>query len=158
MESVRWSGATNTFLAQAAGSAAQVFINAADTPPETLLRLRGELVGTIDGLEAPGPLIDVALGIALVPEGSGVTVLWQPGSEANAPWWFHTRFTLGYEEYVTDVIDSPGLTTFRQTIDLKGMRIIRPDVEAQIVIENITLATAGSVNLVLSSRVLFGAT
>ncbi len=158
MESTLWSGNVQTFGAQAAGSAAAVFIGATTDPPQTLLRMRGQLVAWIDGLEIPAVGVDVGVGIALVPEGSGTTVTWSPLQDEDAPWWFYTRFTLGYEEYVTDVIDAPGLTVFRETIDLKGMRIIRPDVEAQIVVEQQTLIGAGTVNIVLSERVLFGAT
>ena len=122
------------------------------------MRIRGELVAYIDAASAPTKLVDVAVGIALVPEGSGTTVLWSPITDEDAPWWYYERFVLGYEEMVTDVIDVPGITSFRSTIDVKGMRIIRPDVEAQIVVENATLQSASSVNVALTARVLFGST
>jgi hypothetical protein len=153
MESVRWSGSQSSFLAQSSGSAGLVFITASSDPPETLLRLRGDLVCVLDGVQAPGTLISVGIGIALVPEGSSTTVLWSPLSDSDAPWWYYERFTLGYEEYVTDVIDSPGLSSVRKTVDLKGMRIIRPDVEAQVVVENLTIGSAGAFNLSLQARV-----
>jgi len=141
-----------------AGSTALNFITATSDPPETLMRIRGELVAYIDAASAPTKLVDVAVGIALVPEGSGTTVLWSPITDEDAPWWYYERFVLGYEEMVTDVIDVPGITSFRSTIDVKGMRIIRPDVEAQIVVENATLQSASSVNVALTARVLFGST
>jgi len=158
IESVRWSVGSSTFLAQSAGTAALNFISAASNPPETLMRMRGNLVASIDGATAPGKLVHIGLGVALVPEGSSTTVTWSPITDGEAPWWFHTQFVLGYEEMVTDVIDVAGLSVFRQTVDLKGMRIIRPDVEAQIVIENVTLDAAVAVNVSMVHRVLFGAT
>jgi len=158
MESVRWSAGRHSFLAQTSGTAALAFIAATSDPPETLMRLRGELMSYVDTTQAPTGLVEMALGIALVPEGTGTTVLWSPIADGDAPWWFYERWSLGYEEYVTDVIDAPGITSFRKTIDLKGMRIIRPDVEVQIVIENATIGAALAANTVLTSRVLIGAT
>jgi len=120
------------------------------------MRIRGELVAYIDGLQAPPALVDCAVGVHIVPGGSGTTVTAAPITDPNAPWLLYERFTLGYEEYVTDVIDNPGLTMFRKVIDVKGMRIIRPDVEMQVVFQNATLAGAASVNFSLAARVLFG--
>jgi len=158
IESTRWSGATQSFLALSAGSQALNFISASSDPPETLMRLRGELVATLDGVQAPTSLIDVGVGIALVPEGSSTTVLWSPLTDSDAPWWFYSRFVIGYEEMVADNVDVPQLTSFRQTVDLKAMRIIRPDVEAQIVVEQATLAGSAAINVVMSARALFGST
>jgi len=158
IESTRWSGGTSTFAAQTAGATALTFINASADPPETLLRLRGELVSWAQGPDAPDVATHCALGIALVPEGSSTTVTWSPITDDDAPWWFYQDWVLGYEEMVTDVIDVPGLAVFRKTIDLKGMRILRPDVEAQIVFEQSTLIAAMTVNTILTSRVLFGST
>ena len=158
IESTRWSGGSVLFSAQSAGTAAAVFINASADPPETLMRMRGELTAYLDSTSAPGGLIEVGIGVALVPEGSGTTVTWSPLTDDDAPWWYYDRFVLGYEEMVADVIDVPGITSFRKTIDVKGMRIIRPDVEAQIVVENVTLLNADGVNLQVSARVLFGST
>jgi len=158
MESKRWDGANYLFAPQAAGSSALNYITAADTPPETLLRLRGEVVCYLDGTAGPGILVEVGLGIALVPEGSSTTVLWSPLTDVSAPWWMYERFSIGYEEMVTDVVSVQGLPVFRRQVDVKGMRIIRPDVEAQIVIEVATLLTTDAVNLSFSSRVLFGST
>jgi len=158
MESVRWTGASASFFGQAAGSAAAVFISASDDPPETLLRIRGELTCWVDGPAAPATAVEVGVGIALVPEGSGTTVQWLPITEANAPFLMYERFTLGYEEMVSDVIDVPGLTMFRKVIDVKAMRIIRPDVEVQIAIEQASLNGAEVINLVFSHRTLIGST
>ncbi len=129
---------------------------AAGTVPETIMRTRGELVGYIDGASAPGKLVHFAVGMILVPEGTGTTVLWSPITDANAPWFWIEQFHLGYEEMVTDVVDVPGLSIFRKEIDLKAMRIVRPDVEVQLVFENVTLLSVAAVNVRVSFRMLLG--
>jgi len=105
--------------------------------------------------QAPTTFISVGIGLILVPEGTGTTVLWSPITDGDAPWMWVTYFELAYEEYVTDVIDSPGMTSYREVIDSKSMRVIRNQ-EVQCVVENATLATAGSVNISLSGRALSG--
>ena len=151
----RWDGSEHSFEPLAAGTAAQTFVTAG-TATETLLRIRGNLIAYMDGLEAPAVGIKVGVGIALVPEGSGTTVTVSPLTDPTFPWLYFTTFFLGYEEMVTDVIDVPGLTSYRESIDNKAMRIIRPDVELQLVAENITADGAGSVNIQMGLRVLFG--
>ncbi len=155
IQSTRWDGANHFFGAATAGAVAQTFATAG-TDTETLLRIRGELTGWIDGNDAPPVAIDVAVGIALVPEGSGTTVLWSPLSDDNAPWLMYERFTLGYEEYVTDVIQAVSLSSMRKTIDVKAQRIIRPDIELQIVMESATLSGAGAINVSFGFRALLG--
>ncbi len=153
-KALRWGAATQTFLALSAGTQALAFISAG-TERSTLMRIRGNLIASMDGNQAPGGLIDVAVGIAVVPEGSGTTVLWSPAADSNAPWLFYDRFVVGYEEPVTDVIDIPAISGYRAKVDNKAMRILRPDVEVQIVVENTTLSGGAAINLVFSSRILF---
>ena len=155
IQSTRWDGANHFFGAATAGVVAQIFATAG-TDTETLLRIRGELVGYIDGLDAPPVAIDGAVGIALVPEGSGTTPQWSPLADDNAPWLMYERFTLGYEEYVTDVIQAVQLSSFRRMIDVKAQRIIRPDIELQIVMESATISGAGAINVSFGFRALLG--
>ncbi len=155
IQQLRWDGANYAFSSMGAGTAALVYITAANDT-ETLMRIRGELVCWVDGLEAPAPAFEVGIGLIVMPEGQSTTVVSSPLSDANAPWLMYESFLLGYEEYVTDVIDAPGLSVFRKTIDVKSQRILRPDREVQIVVENTTIISAGSLNLSFSSRVLFG--
>ena len=158
IESLRWSGANYFFDAISAGVARLNFLTASNDPPETIMRIRGELVAWIDGVQAPGVAIDVALGCVLVPEGTGTGGSMSPITDDTAPWFLYERFTLGYEEPVADVVDVPGLTLIRIPIDVKAMRIVRPDVEAQVSIENVSLTSAAAVNLSLNVRVLLGST
>jgi len=120
------------------------------------MRARGNLLAFADTTQAPGGLIDVAVGMVLVPEGTGTTVLWSPITDAIAPWFFYSRFHLGYEEMVTDVVDVPIATGYREAIDSKAMRKIRPDLEIQFVVEQATIATAMAVNVRVAGRFLLG--
>ncbi len=79
-----------------------------------------------------------------------------PLTDPEAPWLFYERFALGYEEMVTDVIDVPGITTFRKVIDNKAMRILPEGREVQLVTSNVTVLSAGSFNGVFGFRMLLG--
>ncbi len=149
-----WTGTSATVQALAAGSQA-VLIFPAQHAEETWMRMRGALLGYVDGVQAPGNAALITCGMILVPEGSGTTVQFLPFTDDDAPWFYWETFTLGYEEYVTDVIDSPGLTSYRSVIDAKAMRIVRPDTEIQFVVENTTAIGSGlSCNVSLNARVL----
>ncbi len=148
-----WAMDTASFTAQAAGTqAAQLF---ATTDVSTLMRIRGSLLSYVDTTQAPGGLSQISMGIYIVPAGSGTTVTVDPFGESSYPWLWFTSFFLGYEEYVTDVIDCPGATSFRQEIDSKSMRKLKNDEEGQIVITNTTIAGGGvSSNTVYAGRML----
>ncbi len=147
-----WTGFSGSSLAFAAGVGGATII-AAQHDRETILRTRGTLLAFVDALQAPASLAQISVGFALVPEGTGSTVLWSPLTDADAPWFYYSTFFLGYEEYVVDVIDSPVLTAYREIIDSKAMRRVRNQ-EVQLVVENTTIAGAVSVNIVAAGRML----
>ncbi len=147
-----WTGGRILAAALAAGTNGQTFM-AAQHLPETLLRFRGNLLAYADGAQAPGGLAAVAVGLIKVPEGTGTTVLWSPVTDTDAPWIWYEQFGIGYEEYVTDAISAPGVSVFRSTIDSKAMRIQQNE-ELQVVVENFTLLSAISVNVLVSGRTL----
>ena len=118
----------------------------------TLVRIRGEVVCYLDATSAPGTLVQIIYGIIQVPEGSAGAARYSPVADPNAPWLLYGTAHLGYEEMVTDVIDVPGMTSFRHVIDNKAMRIIRPDVELQLVVSNTTVFTAAPVNFAYNLR------
>ncbi len=151
---VHWTGAAASSLGQSAGSAA-VNLSAALHEPETLLRMRGNVLAYLDGTQAPGALIDVGIGIINVPEGTGTTNLWAPIDDPDAPWIWYERFQLGYEEMVTDVVDVAGLSIYRREIDNTAMRIMRNE-ELQVVFQNVTTGSAASMNASVCLRVLSG--
>ncbi len=155
IHAVRWGGAVSRFGAQAAGSAALTWITAG-TLQSTLMRVRGNLAAWIDGTPVPGTEVGVTFGLIVMPEGQSTTVVSEPFVDDDAPWLYYTTFTLAYEEPVIDVVSQPWMTSFREVIDNKAMRILRPAREVQAVMTNTTQGTAGAVNLVFSARGLIG--
>ena len=146
-----WQFSSGSFSALAAGNTALQF-SAVGALSTTLLRIRGEITGYVDAAQAPGGLIQVNYGIILVEDGAGTGSRWTPVDDATAPWLLYGTAILGYEEMVTDVIDVPGITSFRHVIDNKAMRVIRPDQELQFVVENTTVFTAMPLNMAYSLR------
>jgi len=152
---VHWTGIFPGVSALGAGSAA-VLALVATHEPETLLRIRGNYVTWINGVQAPGGIAEISVGLILVPEGTGTTVLWSPFTDPDAPWIWYDSTILGYEEMVVDAVDVPEITSNRVVIDSKAMRIARNQ-ELQFVAENTTVASpAIAANALVSARVLSG--
>ncbi len=149
-----WQGGVSVFTALAASTVA-LTVAAAQHLPETILRTRGSLLAFLDGSLAPGRHIGVAVGLILVPEGTGSTVLWSPLTDTDAPWFYWTGFGLGYNEAVTDAIGAPGADVYREVVDSKAMRIVK-NMEVQMVAENVTLETAAACNISMACRILSG--
>ncbi len=137
-----------------AGVAADTLF-AAQHLSETLLRMRGHWTCHVRDTLTPPQSALMAVGIILVPEGTGTTVLWSPFTDADAPWIWIDYAVVGYFEPVADVIDVPGLSHYRSNIDNKAMRIIRNQ-ETQVVWENTTIGGATSLNNRMDIRALFG--
>jgi len=155
IETVHWArGTPAQFTGLTAGTAA-IGAFAAQHLPETLLRLRGNWMAFADGAQAPGGLIQVALGLILVPEGSAATVTWSPITDGDAPWVWIDEVSLAYEEMVTDVIDIPVAAGYRREIDSKAMRKVR-NRELQWVVEQVTVGGAMTINVVGNVRGLSG--
>ncbi len=157
IDSLRWEFFSTGSSALALGAGNVGFnTHTAATQANTWMRLRGSVTAWMDGAATPAAAILVSIGMAVVPEGADTTPAWSPFSDGNAPWLYHTTFVLGYEEHVTDVVDSPVLSGYREVIDSKAMRRIRADQEVQIVIENTTIGGADSINVVVAGRALIG--
>ena len=156
IHTTRWDASTVIFSAIAAGTQA-VNVLPAGRPPETVLRTRGHGLVYVDGVQTPdGMRVLVSMGLVIVPQGQGTTVIWDPFGDPNAPWfWFHEE-VLAYEEMVVDVIDSPLCTAARIEVDSKAMRKANDDEEVQFVMTNTTLGTASSVNASIAFRFLIG--
>ncbi len=155
IDSVSWDVSNGFSAAQSQGTQAINFASVG-TIPTTWMRIRGEISAWIDGLEAPAVSCRCTYGLILVPEGTGTTVLFDPVADGNAPWLLYGSAELAYEEHVVDVIGNPGMTSFRHTIDNKAMRIIRPDIEIQMVVVNTTTTSAASFNFGYQLRWLQG--
>ncbi len=121
---------------------------AAQHLPETILRIRGSYSACLEGAQTGGQGVSLHMGLILVPEGTGTTILWTPDTDGDAPWiWWDVR-TFFYEEYVTDVIVSSNVTDFMGVIDSKAMRHVR-NTELQFVAQNQTVSgfSAASINV-----------
>ena len=156
IDNLRWSGGVALFGSALGAGTAALTVLAAGVPRETIMRTRGEVTVALDSVSIPGALILVSMGMVLVPEGTGTTVVWDPFSDAEAPWFWFRETVLGYEEMVADVIDIPGLTSSRIVVDSKAMRRANVDEEAQFVITNTTLIAAKAINFGASFRFLLG--
>ncbi len=151
---LHWTYGNKSFANQQAGTAAGS-VQTAQHLPETLMRTRGEYIASLDGNEVPGVSANIGLGLILVPEGTGSTVLWSPITDGDAPWYWVDYFSIGYEEPVADVIGSPIISFVRRIVDSKAMRIVK-NMEQQLVIENVTVAGALGVNVLFQARFLSG--
>jgi len=152
-----WTLGSIAFNAIAAGGSAAFAIIGAGSAPATLLRSRGQMMAWYDGVQTPATTTRVAVGMIVMPEGQGTTVVSAPLTDPNAPWFYYSVFTLGYEEYAFDTLQAGALSSYREIIDDKAMRIIRPDREVQVVIESAAVQGAGSaVNVALDARFLLG--
>jgi len=148
----RWTfGAFDSALAS--GSAQGVIVSPA-TRAQTILRTRGEIVCYADGTQAPAGRVRVGVGFLV--QQAGATAVSLPVTDGDSPFFWYEVFIIGYEEMVTDVIDIPGLSMFRKTIDSKAMRIVRADQEVICIAENLTVGSAMTVNLSVSARFLIG--
>ena len=154
IEVVHWTYGSFVFAAQAAGTAA-VSVLSAQHLPETLLRIRGEWALSMVGVQAPQRGLALSIGLILVPEGTGTTVLWSPITDGDAPWMWWDTMHLLYNETVVDVIGSQATLSGRRVIDSKAMRKDRNQ-ELQCVIENASIIGGASVDVVGSVRVLAG--
>ena len=150
---LRWTFGSFTFAAFSAGTSGGTIVTAGSTS-QTLMRTRGEISAWLDGTSTPGEGMQIGVGMYVVPGGTGATVLSSPLTDGEAPFFYYEVFQLAYEEMVTDVIDVPQMTSVRKTIDVKAMRVIRPDQEVQVVAENVTNFSAGAVNIVVNARFL----
>ena len=156
IDAVRWIGTAQSATALSAGTVAATVVAEAGDSPYTIMRLRGQLFADLDTTSAPGIMVDVGVGLHVVQAGTGTTVVQSPITNPDAKWFWYTRFALAYEEMVTDVIDVPGATSYRETIDGKAMRRVMTGQEVQIVFENLTVHAAGAVNVRFTTRMLQG--
>ncbi len=156
IDTVHWTGVLASSSAISAGTLGATVV-AAQHLPETLLRFRGEWMGSLIGALANGVGVHLHAGLIQVPEGTGTTVLWSPFIDADAPWIWWDVMTLVYNEFVTDVNWSSQVSDGRRVIDSKAMRKLR-NTELQIVLENTTYTgkSAGDIDFAVAGRVLAG--
>ncbi len=153
----RWTGFTGSFLNKAIGVGALQLLTPS-TILDTILRTRGHMLASVNEVQAPGQLAELAVGFIVLQEGRAVGgAVPSPLTDRNADWFWYTSFILGYEEMVTDVIDVPELSAYREVIDSKAMRLGPPDTEIAVVMESVTLSgTAMTFNVAVTGRFLLG--
>jgi len=151
---VHWTVGAIAVQGLSAGSIG-VMVLPAQHLPETLLRTRGELAVALSSQVADGVGVNAIMGLILVPEGTGTTVLWSPFTDGDAPWLWWAAVPLLHTEYVVDVLGTPMTSAARVMIDSKAMRKVR-NTELQFVCENLTSFSAGDVDVFGSVRVLAG--
>ena len=152
---VHWTGIFGGFLSLSSGGTAALNMLAAQHLPETLLRIRGAWSVALAGAQATGVAVRVTMGLILVPEGTGTTVLWSPQTDADAPWIWWSAAPLLYEESVTDAIASQNTMSKAGEIDSKAMRHVRNQ-ELQLVAENGVVSSTSAVRISCDGRVLSG--
>ena len=156
IDNLRWLGFRAVAGALVTGSPQAQLVLTATTTPDTIMRTRGQLIAYIPQTQAPGVGVEIGVGIHIVPEGTGTTILQAPLDDANADWFYYSRFMISYEEAVTDVIDSPMISAYREAIDSKAMRIGRPDTEVQVVFESASVIGGVNTAVIVGGRFLLG--
>ncbi len=154
IDTVHWTYGFASALSLGAGTVAANVLSAQHLP-ETLMRTRGELLVNVNGAIGTNLMCAVGVGLILVPEGTGTTVLWSPITDGDAPWFWVEYCAIGNQESVADVINSPILAACRKLIDSKAMRKVR-NREVQFVAENASIEGVPSVDIVLNVRFLAG--
>ncbi len=152
----RWQATAVSGGVLSAGSVAVGAVLGAGAPSETILRTRGTGLLTAASSLAPGTSALISMGLVLVPEGQGTTVIWDPFNDDNAPWMWWQEITLAYEEPVANVIDLPVASAARFEIDSKAMRKANEDEELQFVATNTTFAGAMAIRITANFRFLLG--
>jgi len=157
IDTVHWTvGVGFQSIAQTVGIVAANVLTAQHLP-ETLLRIRGEWGADFAGALVAAIGVRVHIGMILVPEGTGSTVLWSPLTDGDAPWIWWDVMHLSYQEQVTDVVVSSQVSSGRRVIDSKAMRKIR-NTELQVVVERETITglTTGTTDVYSQVRALAG--
>ena len=150
-----WTGWNFLAGAVASGGTSASLISAAQHLPETILRTRGNFVAWMDGAQAAAVSAQMGMGLILVPEGTGTTVLWSPLTDADAPWFWYESFHIGFELINSDGDSYTELSGFRGEIDSKAMRIVK-NMEVQMVVETVAQIGTFVTNFQATGRFLTG--
>ena len=158
IDSVRWLAMTAQVAARSAGSTGVTVLSTTQlgTVGQTILRSRGVLTAWIDTTSITGLAATISCGMHLVPDGTGTTVTVNPFDDPASDWFWYSAFTLGYEEMVTDVVDVPGITSYREIVDSKAMRRRKGNEEIQFVVNNTSFLGVLAINIALDGRILVG--
>ena len=149
---LRWIGGGSTFSALAGGASGGITAITAGNVSQTIMRTRGSLLVHIDTTPSAGEVAQIGVALLIVPGGTGTTVTSNPLANPDAPYFYYETFHLASED--TAVAVDAGLKMYRSVVDVKAMRVLRPDQEVQFLAEVVNVAGAMSVNISLAFRML----
>ncbi len=153
-----WTSAFGEQAGLAAGALVG-FLLATATQAETVMRVRGEIIGALDlAGSAANDAAAIAWGIMVMPAGAvagGVTV--GPSANGEADWMAYGFHPVRSDSAIvaTDA-NKLGLNVFRTTVDSKAMRRMREGEQLVLVAENATLVGAPAINFGFGLRILSG--
>ena len=148
---LRWIGGRQVISAITNTTSAVIIVSQGNTS-QTIMRTRGSLLLYLNDPVAAGDVADVAVGFLVVPAGLSTTVTSSPITDPDAPWFYYDRVILGSEDTVAP--DQLGLKVYRSVIDVKAMRVLRPDQEVQFVVETTNVGGTVAVNFAVAARFL----
>ena len=161
IETVRWTGdvlASSTGLATAGTDSVSLYTVGDQEASPTILRTHFSFAAWLIGALGDGIGVQWALGIKIVPKGTGSTTLVSPLSEAEGDWFVHRTGVLSYSELVADAIQSSGMSGQRVEVDSKSMRKLKPGQQIQISVSQVTISglTGASLRWACQPRFLLG--
>ncbi len=152
---LRWDLSTIALGALTVGNPVAATIVVAGAITETLMRMRGSVEAHLTSTIALGDAVHVGVGVIKAQSGQGTTVFSSPLSDGEAPWIWVDYFTLVSEDASASSVDGTDMKHIRHEIDSKAMRILRPDIELQIVGETVDVNGAPAVDIFSIIRFLF---
>ena len=147
-----WQGATGA--AALASNVPAIIAMVANNNPGTIMRSRGQVLGSIDGA-VDDDKVAIAVGLIIADDDAvavGVTAIPSPLNDMEAEWIWHGFLLLQAQGTSTD---APGLTA-RLEIDSKAMRRVKSNTQCVFAIHPNSLAGTPAVDVMIGLRSLQG--
>ncbi len=150
-----WSGGNFSAAEASGGSSVGTLVTI--NVPGTLMRIRGNVLVSIDG-PTDGDKVIAAMGIILVTEealAAGASAIANPGdiNDLDAPWIWHQFLPLQSQAIVST---SAGQQFMRVEMDSKAMRKVKPTQSLVFRTANVALSGTPAVDYTAAARILFG--
>ena len=147
-----WQGAQGVL--SLASNVPGIIAMVANNNPGTVMRSRGQVLGSIDGA-VDGDAVSVAVGLIIADDdavAAGVASIPSPASDMEAEWLWHGFLLLKAQGTSTD---QPGLTA-RLEIDSKAMRRVKSNTQCVFAAAPVSLAGTPAVDILVGLRSLQG--
>ena len=141
---LRWVLGRGTLLTLSGGATAGATVISAGNTSQTIMRTRGRFAVWLDPPLVVGDLVAWAVGLLIVPGLTGTTVTSSPLTDPEAPFYWYESGHLAAE--TTADADGEGIKVVTGIVDVKAMRILRPDQEVQMVAEMSDITQTSEVN------------